>query len=64
MNSTVGLSAAALSAVEFANFQQSVRDGGGVIAIHGGIDSMQNVPWYMDLVGAGFTNHGSNQAAS
>ena len=22
---------------------------------------MQNVPWYMDLVGAGFTNHGSNQ---
>ena len=21
---------------------------------------MQNVPWYMDLVGAGFTNHGSN----
>ena len=23
-------------------------------------DSMQNVPWYMDLVGAGFTNHGSN----
>ena len=23
-------------------------------------DSMQNVPWYMDLVGAGFTNHGGN----
>ena len=22
---------------------------------------MQNVPWFMDLVGAGFTNHGSNQ---
>ena len=22
---------------------------------------MQNVPWYMDLAGAGFTNHGSNQ---
>ena len=21
---------------------------------------MQNVPWYMDLVGAGFTNHGGN----
>ena len=32
-----------------------------MIAIHGGTDSMQNVPWYMDLVGAGFTNHGSNQ---
>ena len=23
---------------------------------------MQNVPWYMDLVGAGFTNHGGNAA--
>ena len=31
-----------------------------MIAIHGGTDAMQNVPWYMDLVGAGFTNHGSN----
>ena len=60
-NSTVGLNAAGLNAIEFANLQAYVRGGGGVIAIHGGTDSMQNVPWYMDLVGAGFTNHGTNQ---
>jgi type 1 glutamine amidotransferase len=60
MNSTVGLNAAGLSFTEFGNLQAFVRAGGGVIAIHGGTDSMQNVPWYMDLVGAGFTNHGSN----
>jgi type 1 glutamine amidotransferase len=60
MNSTVGLNAAGLSKAEFDNLQAFVRSGGGVIAIHGGTDSMQNVPWYMDLVGAGFTNHGSN----
>ena len=59
-NSTVGLNAAGLSFTEFNNLQSFVRAGGGVIAIHGGTDSMQNVPWYMDLVGAGFTNHGSN----
>ena len=61
-NSTVGLNdSASINAVEFANLQRFVREGGGVIAIHGGTDAMQNVPWYMDLVGAGFTNHGSNQ---
>ena len=60
MNSTVGLNAAGLNFTEFTNLQAFVRAGGGVIAIHGGTDSMQNVPWYMDLVGAGFTNHGSN----
>ena len=61
-NSTVGLNnSSSLNGVEFANLQQFVREGGGVIAIHGGTDAMQNVPWYMDLVGAGFTNHGSNQ---
>ena len=44
-NSTVGLNGApALNAIEFANLQAFVRDGGGVIAIHGGTDSMQNVP--------------------
>ena len=59
-DSTVGRGAQALTAVEFANLQQFVREGGGVVAIHGATDSMQNVPWYMDLVGAGFTNHGSN----
>ena len=60
LNSTVGLNAAGLNFTEFSNLQAFVRAGGGVIAIHGGTDSMQNVPWYMDLVGAGFTNHGSN----
>ena len=43
-NSTVGLNAAGLNAIEFANLQAYVRGGGGVIAIHGGTDSMQNVP--------------------
>jgi type 1 glutamine amidotransferase len=59
-NSTVGRDAAALNATEFANLQAYIRGGGGIIAIHGATDSMQNVPWYMDLVGAGFTNHGGN----
>ena len=53
-----------LNAVEFANLQAYIRAGGGIVSIHGAVDSMQNVPWYMDLVGAGFTNHGSNPAAS
>jgi type 1 glutamine amidotransferase len=59
-NSTVGRGAQALTAIEFANLQQYIREGGGFVAIHGATDMMQNVPWYMDLVGAGFTNHGGN----
>jgi type 1 glutamine amidotransferase len=59
-DSTVGLNAAGLNATEFANLQAYMRAGGGFVAIHGATDSMQNVPWYMDLVGAGFTNHGGN----
>jgi type 1 glutamine amidotransferase len=59
-DSTVGRGAQALNAIEFANLQQYIRDGGGFVALHGATDSMQNVPWYMDLVGAGFTNHGGN----
>ena len=59
-NSTVGRGAQALNAIEFANLQQYIREGGGVVSLHGAVDSMQNVPWYMDLVGAGFTNHGGN----
>ena len=51
-----------MNATEFANFQEYIRGGGGFIAIHGGIDAMQNVPWYMDLAGAGFTNHGATRA--
>jgi type 1 glutamine amidotransferase len=61
-NSTVGINATStLNPTELANFQEYIRGGGGFVAIHGAIDSMQNVPWYMDLAGAGFTNHGSNQ---
>ena len=58
--STVGINAAGLNATELANLQAYIRAGGGIVAIHGATDSMQNIPWYMDLVGAGFTNHGSN----
>jgi type 1 glutamine amidotransferase len=62
MNSTVGINGTAtLNAVEFANLQAYIRQGGGIIPVHGGTDSMQNVPWYMDLIGAGFSNHGGNQ---
>jgi type 1 glutamine amidotransferase len=50
-----------LNGQELANFQEYIRGGGGFVGIHGAIDSMQTVPWYMDLAGAGFTNHGSNQ---
>jgi type 1 glutamine amidotransferase len=61
MNSTVGINATAtFNATEFANMQAYIRGGGGVIAIHGGTDSMQNVPWWQDVIGAGFTSHGSN----
>ncbi len=43
-NSTVGINGtASLNAIEFANLQAFVRGGGGVIAIHGGTDAMQNV---------------------
>jgi type 1 glutamine amidotransferase len=62
--STVGREAGAslptTSPTEFANFQSYIRAGGGFVAIHGATDAYQAVPWYMDLVGAGFTNHGSN----
>ena len=62
MNSTVGINGTAtLNAVEFANLQAYIRGGGGIIPVHGGTDSMQNVPWYMDLIGGGFTSHGGNQ---
>jgi type 1 glutamine amidotransferase len=61
MNSTVGINGTAtFNATEFANMQAYIRGGGGVIPIHGGTDSMQNVPWWQELIGAGFTGHGSN----
>jgi type 1 glutamine amidotransferase len=59
---------ATLSPAEFANFQAYVRAGGGFVAIHGATDAYQTDPdpnvtaWYMNLVGAGFTDHGSNAA--
>ena len=36
------------------------ENGGGFVAIHGGTDSMGNWPWFMDLIGAGFSNHPGN----
>jgi type 1 glutamine amidotransferase len=60
-DSTVGLSGTStVNGSEFANLQSYIRGGGGFVSIHGATDSMENVPWYMDLNGAGFTNHGSN----
>src|SRR4051794_1468175 len=60
-DSTVGRdNTSTMNAAEFANFQQYIRNGGGFVGIHGAADSMQDVPWYQDLVGAGFTDHGSN----
>ena len=40
-NSTVGRGAQALNAIEFANLQQYIREGGGFIAIHGATDSIR-----------------------
>ena len=41
-DSTVGINGSAtINAVEFANLQQYIRDGGGIVFMHGGIDSMQ-----------------------
>lgn len=60
---------ATLNPAEFANLQAYIRAGGGFIAIHGATDAYQSdaantaaVGWYTDLVGATFTNHGSNSA--
>jgi type 1 glutamine amidotransferase len=72
-DSTVGRNNAAgvggsLSPAEFANLQAYIRDGGGFVAIHGATDAYQTDPswstidWYMNLVGGGFTDHGSNSA--
>ena len=60
-DSTVGRdNTSTVNATEFANLQAYIRGGGGYVGIHGAADSMQDVPWYQDLVGAGFTDHGSN----
>jgi type 1 glutamine amidotransferase len=61
-NSTVGRDGTStMNATEFANFQQYIRNGGGFVGIHGASDSMQDVPWYEDLMGAAFTDHGSGE---
>ena len=50
-----------VNAAEFANLQRvHPRAAAASSPSTAATDSMQNVPWYMDLVGAGFTNHGSN----
>ena len=60
-DSTVGRDGTStVNAAEFANLQAYIRGGGGYVGIHGAADSMQDVPWYADLVGAAFTDHGSN----
>ncbi len=61
-NSTVGRDGTStMNATEFANFQQYIHNGGGFVGIHGGTDSMQDVPWYENLMGAAFTDHGSDE---
>lgn len=38
-------------------FQQFVRRGGGIVAIHAAADSHYNWPWYGHLIGAHFARH-------
>ncbi len=60
-DSTVGRDpTGSLNATEFAIFKQYIEQGGGFVAIHGGIDAYQDVPWYTDLDGGGFSGHGGN----
>jgi type 1 glutamine amidotransferase len=60
-DSTVGrFPQGSLNEQEFANLQQYIRGGGGIVFIHGGIDAYQDVPWYVDLDGGGFSGHGGN----
>jgi type 1 glutamine amidotransferase len=71
-NNATGVGAT-LNPAEFANLQAYIRGGGGIVAIHGATDAYQTdgatdgtawgrIEWYTDLVGAGFTDHGSNSA--
>jgi type 1 glutamine amidotransferase len=60
-DSTVGRDpSGSLNPTEFAIFKQYIEQGGGFIAIHGGIDAYQDIPWYTDLDGGGFSGHGGN----
>jgi type 1 glutamine amidotransferase len=51
----------ALPASELAAFRGYIEAGGGYVGLHGAADSMHNVPWYRDVVGAWFTNHPGGQ---
>ncbi len=51
----------ALNASELAAFKGYIEAGGGYVGLHGAADSMHNVPWYRDVVGAWFTNHPGGQ---
>ena len=60
-DSTVGrFPQGSLNEEEFKNLQAYIRSGGGIVFIHGGIDAYQDVPWYVDLDGGGFSGHGGN----
>jgi type 1 glutamine amidotransferase len=52
----------ALGASELAAFRGYIEAAGGYVGLHGAADSMHNVPWYRDVVGAWFTNHPGGQA--
>jgi len=51
----------ALNASELAAFKGYIEAGGGYVGLHGASDSIHNVPWYRDVVGAWFTNHPGGQ---
>jgi type 1 glutamine amidotransferase len=51
----------ALDAGELAAFKGYIEAGGGYVGLHGAADSIHNVPWYRDVVGAWFTNHPGGQ---
>jgi type 1 glutamine amidotransferase len=47
---------------EQAAFQGYIEGGGGFVSIHGASDSMQNWPFYVDMIGGSFRNHGNASA--
>ncbi|MBO0868167.1 MAG: ThuA domain-containing protein [Micromonosporaceae bacterium] len=51
----------ALTASELTAFRGYIEAGGGYVGLHGAADSMHNIPWYRDVVGAWFTNHPGGQ---
>jgi len=49
---------------EQAILKQYINEGGGFVAIHGATDSMHTWPWYRELSGGAFQNHGSSSNGS